>query len=294
MAKVEYINLTGGGESLYFSQLRPGDRFEYSRVVKKETLLSKKKKIDLAGRSLFGIIAEDWASLSASEKDDWKDAADEVGLTNWQLFVQDTAARMARGLSGVATPSTLYQSYVGQIQISNPATEIKITQIHPHSYYVRQKVSGTKSQYSPVQVTEDFSLPLALSLNYKSDLSSVGPDPYASFYANIWYSYQGRDLFYTLEIPLDLVTDWKSGSNSVSSLDSYIVRYDLFFHLHDVQGDLFFDNIKAEHSGQNWVRDPYCVNINEGFTRAFYQVPKHWAAVILPDGALYDSVYKDF
>jgi hypothetical protein len=61
-----------------------------------------------------------------------------------------------------------------------------------------------------------------------------------------------------------------------------------------LRGDLYIDNVKAEHSGQNWVRDTYCEDILQGFTKAFYQIPKHWAAVILPEGSMYDSIYKDF
>ena len=36
---------------------------------------------------------------------------------------------------------------------------------------------------------------------------------------------------------------------------------------------------------------PYCKNINEGFTRAFFQVPKHWVGVEIPEGASFESIY---
>ena len=58
-------------------------------------------------------------------------------------------------------------------------------------------------------------------------------------------------------------------------------------------GTFLFDDVKAEHTGQNWARDPYCKNIAQQFTRAFYQVPKSWAALILPAGADYDSIYPE-
>jgi len=57
---------------------------------------------------------------------------------------------------------------------------------------------------------------------------------------------------------------------------------------------LYFDNIIVEHTGQNWARDPFCNNVAQTFTRGFYQIPKHWAAVILPEGSWYDSIYRDF
>jgi len=61
-----------------------------------------------------------------------------------------------------------------------------------------------------------------------------------------------------------------------------------------LQGDLYFDNIKAEHSGQNWVRDTFCNDINQAFTKAFFQVPKHWIADVIEEGANFESIYKDF
>jgi hypothetical protein len=97
-----------------------------------------------------------------------------------------------------------------------------------------------------------------------------------------------------VEITLDLSEDWQSADVTLSSAPGYVVGYTLFFHLHDVRGSLYIDNVKAEHSGQNWVRDPFCKDINQGFTKAFYQIPKHWAATILPSGSDYESIYKDF
>jgi len=202
------------------------------------------------------------------------------------------------------------------LHVEAPASNIKIVQLHPRSYWISQKVSGKKGMYQPVLVTEDFALPLTISLNYRAELTSAGASPSARFYAKVWYSYQGVDHFEYLELPLDLSCDWKTASAFLSveqfsnfgigtygvslfgfddwPVLGYIVGYDLYFELVDVRGDLYIDNVKAEHSAQNWVRDTYCNDIDQGFTRAFYQIPKHWAVVDVPDGAWYNSIYKDF
>lgn len=294
MAKTSYIDISPESSELYYKGLQSGDRFTFSRVVRKNLLLSRNTKINLAGRSLFGIIAEYWRAFSSEQKNAWSAAADEIGITGWQLFIQDQAARLANSMSGVATPSLLHQSWVGQLHIESPATEAKIVQLHPRSYYVKRKVTGTKSQYSPVLVTEDFILPFQIGLNYKSNLSSAGADPYAKMYALVWYSYQGVNLEHTLEIPLNLVADWNSVSETLSSLETIVVGYNLYIHLHDVTGDLYFDNIKAVHGGQNWARDPFCREIDAEFSRNFYQVPRSWAAEIADEGVDFESVYKDF
>jgi len=93
---------------------------------------------------------------------------------------------------------------------------------------------------------------------------------------------------------MDLIHDWAELSATLTTLQTIVVRYDLFLHLHDVQGELYFDNLEANHSANNWVRDPHCKKIEAGFTRNFYQVPKHWEALTLPVGASYNTNYKEF
>ena len=294
MAKTAYIDISPELEDEFYKNIQPGDRFTFARVVRKNLLLSRDRKIDLAGRSLFSIIAVAWHSLTNLQRTAWGTSADLMNLSGWQLFIQDYAARLANGLTGVATPSLLHQSWVGQLHVESPASEAKITQLHPRSYYVSEKVVGKKSMYSPVLVTEDLALPFTLSLNYKSNLTASGADPYAKIYAKFWYSYQGVNLYKDLEISLDLVAGWKFATATLTSLTSYVVRYDLYIHLHDLRGDLYFDNIVAEHSSQNWARDPYCRDIDKNFSRNFYQVPENWAGVITSEGVDFESVYKDF
>jgi len=294
MAKTSYINILPEVEDQYWNDITPGDRFTSARVRRKNLLLSKKRKKGVSQRSLLTEIAAVWATLSQEQKDAWGAAGAECNLNSWRLFIKDYCARRVNELSGIATPSLLHQCWVGQIHIEAPATEAKIVQIHPRNYYTKKKVYGTKSMYSPVLVTEDLGFPFTLSLNYKSNLSAAGADPYAKLYARFWYSYQGQNLLHNLEISLDLITDWKNDFAVLANLVSYAVRYDLYIHLHDLQGDLFFDNIKAEHSGQNWVRDSFCDDVDQSFTRNFYQIPKHWSGSIMPDGADFESIYKDF
>lgn len=294
MAKTSTIDIVTGLETAYFSALTPGDRFTFARIRRKNTLLSRQRKKGVSQRSLLPEIAEVWNGLTFEQKEAWGEAAAYSNMNGWRLFIQDYCARRVNDLAGIATPSNLHQSWVGQIHIEAPASECKIVQIHPHFYYVHRKVTGTKSMYSPVLVTEDLALPFNLGLSYYSDLTSTGAGSFAKLYARFWYSYQGENLYYDHEINLSLSSGWQTVSSQLTQLKTVIVRYDLYFHLYNVHGDLYFDNVKAEHSGQNWVRDPFCKDINQGFTRNFQQIPKHWSAVIAPDGVIYESAYLDF
>jgi hypothetical protein len=294
MAKISYIDLLPSAVEMYFKNLNAQSRFIHAHVAMKKTLLSPKNIKGLTQRSLLPQIATDWNALSESQKTAWSSAGAESNLNGYRLFVQDKCLRVKNGLAGNATPSLLHQSSVGALEIESPASELKIAQLHPRSYWVSHPVYGKKGMREPVIVTEDFGLPLVLSLNYRAELSAVSGSSFAKFYAQIWSSYQGRDIITDLEIPLDLATDWKNANITCSSVIGYVVGYSLYFHLFDVRGILYIDNVKATHSGQNWVRDTFCKDIEQGFTKAFFQIPKHWSPVILPDGAEFNSIYKDF
>jgi len=294
MALTSYIDLLPEEEIPFWSNLQAGDRFSYARVRRKNVLLSRKSKKGISQRSLLPDISVAWAGLSGVEKTAWSNAGAECNLNGWRLFVKDYCARRVNDLAGLATPSLLHQSWVGQVNISAPASEAKLIQRHPRSYYVYQKVYGKKGMYVPQLVTEDFALPLILSINYSDNLVECGVDPYVVFYAKIWYSYQGQNLYEILQIPLEWAVSWRTVTQTLSNLTSIVIGYDLYIHLHDLRGDLYFDNIKVTHSGQNWARDPFCKDINQGFTRNFYQIPKHWAAIIASEGVIFETVYKDF
>ena len=316
MAKTSYVDILPGLENQFFAGVKSSDRFVFSRIVKKITLYSVKRKKGLSARSLLPTIAALWNNLSSEEKTAWSNVNAGQCKNGWSLFVKDTSIRIKNGLSGVATPSSLHQAWIGGLRIEPPADELKIIQIHPHFYWIYKKVTGKKGMYEPVLITEDLALDFKISLNYRAELVAAGPNPSAKFYARFWHSYQGADQYSDFIIPLDLDTKtgpdngWKhveatislfgvgpfgdTSFASESELLGYYIRYDLYFHLKDLTGDFYFDNIEVVHSSQNWARDKYCNDINQGFTKAFYQIPKHWAAVILPTGASFESTYKDF
>lgn len=291
MAKVSYVQLDSVPRELFFRGLKSGDRFVNSRIVKKELLMTRKRLKGLTQKTLLPQITELWYGLSSTERDDWSAAGAVMNTNGFRLFVRDTAYRLQHSISGLATPSLFHQYLVGNLHVESPASEIKIEQLHPRQYYVSRKISGTKGQYQQVLVTENFTLPLTISLNYKSDLSVVDDPNFAKFTATVWHSYQGNDLFSDVSISLDYSADWQYAEATFSAVIGQVIGYSLNLWVKGLRGDVFFDNIKAVHSGQNWLRDTYCQNIQQEFTKNFFQIPKHWDPVILPDGSEYKSIY---
>jgi hypothetical protein len=232
-----------------------------------------------------------WATLDNDEKNLWLSAGEVMGLAGFKLFVADYVLRLQNDLTGVSIPSDLYQTYVGKMTIASPATKLLITQLHPLNYWVSAPVYGKQKMREPVLITESFDLPLELSISYKTNLTSFGDNPRARFYAIVYSLYQGRTIETFLKIDFDLISDWTSDNVSLSSIQGYIKGYALFIELNDVSGTLYFDNVKAVHSGLNWVRDSICRDIDQSFTKAFYQVPKNWVAVDISAGCFFGSVY---
>jgi len=291
MARTRFLTIPEGQEDIYDAALQSGDRFTFSKITRKVSFYGRKKIEGLTRRSYIPAIAVIWRTFNNALKADWKTAGTERGVNGWQAFVADQAKRIKFGIAGEAVPSTLHQDLVGLIYIESPADEVKIAQYHPSQYWVSQKVQGKKRMYEPVSVTEAFSLPLELSINYKSNLVSTGGGSFVKFYAIIKHSYQGQNLTTNLEISMPLIGGWANLNDSLAEVLGEVQGYDLFIHLYRVRGTLHFDNPEANHSLQNWLRDPYCKDISQSFTRAFYQVAASWQVITLPAGTSYNSVY---
>lgn len=291
MGKVGYVDLDTAQEEAYFGALSPGDRFIVPRVRRKVVPMSYRRKKGISQRSLLPTCSAIWAGYSDAQKLAWKTAAGYCSLTNWRLFVKDKCYRVVNDIAGEATPNNFHQALVGELSIEAPADELKIIQPHPYTYFISKKVSGTKSQYAPIAINEKLVLPLQIGLSYKSNLAVTEAGGFAKFYAVVRRLYQGVNIDTILEINIDLVADWKTVTATLSSVIGQYTSYNLYFHLYKVRGTLLVDNIKAVHSAQNWARDPACNDIHQDFTRAFYQVPAHWAAVTIPDGSFFESVY---
>lgn len=291
MAKVKFIDIPAGLEPYFEKTLQAGDRFVYSTVRVTNPFVSRAKRKALTQKSQLPLCSQIWKDFTELVREAWTECGLETGLTGFRFFVQDKVLRLKNNLTGESTPSLLYQSMVGRLHVESPATGMLITQLHPLNYSVLRKITGKATMYQQVPVVEDFALPLNLYINYKSDLSAVSGGYSAKFYAIIYSSYQGRTIETPAEIEFDLVTDWKTASFGIGEVIGLVRGYALFLELDGVRGDVWFDNVQAVHSGQNWVRDTHCNNIKQGFTKKFYQVPANWVAIDLPDGSYYNSEY---
>jgi hypothetical protein len=291
MAKTSFSQVPAGLIADFSKGLKTSSRFAFSRFTRNILFVSRKRKAGLNAKTLLPQISALWNSLTIEQRTAWGSAGAVVGLAGFKLFTQDTTLRIVNDIAGTATPNLIYQSLVGRIAIQSPANSIKLTQTHPREYWVSAPVRGKKGMRTPVKIVEDFQLPLTLKWSFKTDLTSTGAGSFVKYYAIIYSLYQGRTIETVLSVSCEISDGWKELSATISNVLGYAKSYALFIEAYNVQGDIFFDNVSAEHSGQNWVRDFACLDVNESFTKAFFQVPKNWGVINMPAGAFFDSIY---
>lgn len=302
MARTQHLDIPDELKNLYNASLEKRDRFVLGVVQGHKRLPSKAQKKLLSrpavinspqeGRgSLFRYLAPLWRALTTEQKAVWADAGAVMGLSNWQTFISDNAARIRNSLTLGVPPSELWQVNTGYLKIEAPASEIILKQDHPLDYWVTQKVVGQSWKSELVLLRENFSFPLDIAIRYKADLTPEGGTQRARYFARVWSSYQGEDIYNDYAINFNPDTDWTLAELEISAPRGIIVGYTLFLEIVGFRGELFFDNIRAVHGGTNWARDPRCNSIDQTFTKAFAVVPPFWVPTSLPDGSSFSSQF---
>jgi hypothetical protein len=294
MAKISYQLMPPEYEDYFRKHLSPNWRFILPRIMRTERFISRAKKKALIEQSKLPEIASLWKGLSSEEKEEWNQAGAVCGMIGWRLFVQEQTIRLFKSFEGVASPSQLFQSWVGHLKLEAPASELKIVQPHPRNYFVSRIAPGRFPLTMLEWIDEDFSLPLKIGLSFRSELTPLPGDYSASFYAYIWSVGEGLDHYTRLEIPFPLMKDWTNIEKTIEDVPGVPIQYDLYFDFSNVEGNFFFDNVVVEHSGFNWARDSSSKMIDAEFSRGFFQVLSNWIPLSLPEGASFCSDYFDF
>lgn len=291
MAKTQSIEVAPELTNLYNAAIERSDPFVFGTAQAHKSLPPDSRKKVLREQSLFRFLSPIWRELTTEQKQVWKDAAVYNNISGWQLFISDNAARIRSSLPLDVPPSDLWQVRAGYLTIESPATELILKQEHPQSYWVAQKVVGAPWKKTLVSLVENFSLPLEISIRYKSDLTPVGGTQSARYFARIWTSYQGQDIYTDLDINFDPSTDWTYAENEEAAIRGILLGYTLYLEIVGYTGTLLFDNIRAIHGGSNWALDPRCDAINQTFTKAFAIVPPFWIPTSLPSGSSFSSQF---
>ena len=302
MVKTSYVGTPDELRQLAQKSFQQRDRYILGVVQSQRRELSRAKKRELSraakvaspqkGRgSLFKYFSPFWRSLTSAQKAVWTQAAAVSGLNGWQLFISDSAARIKNYLQFGSDPNLLWQVRTGYIKIESPANNILLKQEHPLSYWVQSHVRGMSWKKTLQNLTEYFSLPLSLKIRYKSNLIPSGSIQRLRYFAIVKSSYQGVDRETEVICNLNPSTDWAEVSASLSSVIGYIISYILYIEVYGYVGELFIDNLRCEHGGFNWVRDPKSNEMDKIFIKQFAIIKPFWEIVNQPVGASFQSVF---
>jgi len=258
MPRIMGITIPAGLEIYYNKTLKMYDFSFFCSIGKNPRFLTRSRYHSLKEISYLFRISKSWSDFASSEKQAWLDAGNVPGMNGYNLFVQDQAYRIKNLLGGFATPSLTHQYSVGHINLSGSATALIIRQ--------------TKNQKP--------TFPLTFQLSRKSNLTSVGGNPYAKLILRINRYYGGQNITDENVISIPLVSGWATQSLSVPLPLGVPANWELSLELNDVQGDLWFDNIWVTYNGVINNTDPDCDEVNLS-----------WEQVSVPAGALIESVY---
>ena len=291
MARITALNIPVDLKEKYERIMATLERWFFPRVSRKPRHLSRRRKALLRQATYMFYVSDLWRQKTAGDKQAWKDAGVKMGLNGWQLYLQDKVYRVENNIPGDAVPSIYHQYFVGHCKVESPASAILITQKHPYTFWILEKVSGRKAMYRYTKITDRLTFPFKIALSRKTNLTSVGGLPYCYLIAKITHFYDGR-LYYT-EYPIDipLVADWGYQEKTIEHPGGYVGTYELQIRLNDVTGEIYFDNIISEHDGTNFARDPYCNEITREFLDEWFRVAHNWEPTNVPAGALYESIY---
>jgi len=258
MALIMGITIPAGLEIVYNRTIRMYDISVMCNVGKNPRFFPRSRFYALKEITYLFTIAYVWSAFSDDTKAEWGFAANITGQHGYNLYVQDKSYRIKHAIGGDATPSIYHQYLVGHLKIEAPASSALI------------------AQYNSRRVN----FPASFEMCFKTNLVADGGDPYAKLKFTWTRYYSGQNIESTETINLPLVSGWDKVKKWIQYYKGIRGRWRLEIELNDVTGDIWFDNIWAEYSGEIKINDPYCLD-----------VVKWWRGVSLPAGVTFETIY---
>lgn len=259
MASVEDQNVPPEYAELYNKNLTTRPGWWGVKVDKKYEIFRTRNFGDLIEQSYFPTIAEKWNGMTQTMRDRWTWAGQYSAQSGWDLFAQDTAYRIANGISGLGEPHWGHQFKVGHIKIEAPASAIEIKLNLP-------RFSANVPEFL---------------FNYCCKLSSVGAGSYARVYFNFHIQYDEEDYWDSFYWDISWVGAWDLIYDWLDVYGADISESYLTIKFYNMRGNLYFDGLVILCDDVNIVDDWQC-NLIEGV----------WLPVSVPAGASFQSVYS--
>ena len=258
MALIMGITIPAGLEIIYNKQLRMYDISVFCNVGKNPRFFPRKRFYKLREITYLFQVAHAWSFFTDDQKAEWNYAANITGQHSYNLYVQDKSYRIKHAIGGDATPSLYHQYLVGHLGVAAPATSALI------AFYYFHRVN----------------FPATFELCFKTNLVASGANPYARLKFTWTRYYMGQNIESTEVIELPLISGWDKKKQWVNYHKGIRGRWRLELELHDVTGDLWFDNVEVFFSGEIKNLDPFCMD-----------VAKYWKSIDAGAGVTFETIY---
>lgn len=300
-----------------FWNLQRGSPAKFINVSQNQTMgfirrrATRSTKNRLRQQSPLSLSSTIWKDLTQTQKDDWTFVAADYGLNGWQLFVQRGTEQQLRGPTELGAytfgnafygfgsdlennePGTLANYKAGKVSIITNPVGILIEQAHPASYNVRRRIPQSQQVFETVAVNEELILPLTIGVSYRTMLNEAGENPDAKFYARIEYETESGTAYDEQGFTLELGDGWTRDSLIITEAPGAVLGYSLFFSFTDLDGEFWFDNVEAVHTGTNWAIDPFCNNVAPEILPQWGNVNPTWQKNVTDEFALLETALID-
>ncbi len=259
MSKVTGTTIGGG---LISSDQKINRRFfskQLGNVTKKRLLYRRGELKTLPTLSNIPEAADAWNLLTADEKDYWEIAAEQCGLSNYNLFIQDKINRIINSIPGNADPSPYHQSLVMKITVA-PST----------GHFLLRSITS-----------ETISLPATLKISSKTSLENDGiGSSYLLARFRYFYDVGGTIFNQTDEIDLPLSELWYPRNIPITQQTGAVGHCELEIEGDYVKGQILIDNFYVQDNSGILTNDPYFSNSDIKFY-----------TLIGPSGIIIERIY---
>lgn len=237
------------------------DRYGTTRMDRKDVVWRKRNYKDFEIESQMDPAALLWDVQGDDTRALWNAAGAACGLTGYQLWLQEVGYRLLNDIPGIPTPVTSHQFKVLQYDLGVVPEYFRIYQTHMAEYSLLLPIVGKKNAKQVVTIIETLTSPLLVEFDYFSDLEWTA----GTFLFRVWVQIVGTksgvpktDNFF---VSLNEYANWERFSHEFVFDFDTVSYYFVIVHGSDYSGIFRIDNVKIEHSGQNWAFDPSCMEV---------------------------------
>lgn len=259
MAKITSFTLGGGIVTMFKSLFNVRIHKDLMVLSKKRYYYTKYNKDQIKDESRMDLAAQEYNDLTDSEKLAWEVSATYTPMTGYQLFMQDTMYRKAKGYPYLSTPKLEQQFKYGWVDIDAGSGEFLFRQ---------------NGGYAPVDSINRYGF-------FYCVLTADGGAPnYVKYTFRYWRNVGGVRTPVEITTSLNLTAGWQHITDNTAILSNAYDGWELDIYGKGVKGWFCFDNVYCTDGKMVSSKDTMCNVVN-----------RYWLKLKYPSGVTMTEMY---